>query len=209
MAEQEVIDRETAEKHAELMRRFYDGFTGMCHALHEIREGKTYRAQGCASWTEFLESQHISASNGRLMANAWPVLQLLERYGLHEYVKHVDILRPIHKIPNPNRQVAIIRTAIEDSKKQMVPLTPKFIQGVAEKKFGWIPQSKYSKGARRRRQGPEPDDPMQHIREDLERAFRVIANCGMSGFDVAQAWPLDELESFSEAYQLMQDAMDA
>lgn len=203
----DLIEAELAERHDHLMTQFYRGFAGMCHALHDIREEKTYRAKGFESWTAFLDSQHISAGNGRLMANAWPVLDRLERAGLSDHVKHVDMLRPIHKIPNAAKQVAIIKTALNTAEKQLVPFTPKLIREVAEKQFGWIPESKYSKGERRRR-GP-PEDPREKMRDNLERAFRVIANCGISGYDLAQIFDLDELDGFRDALQMMKDAEEA
>ena len=78
------------------------------------------------------------------------------------------------------------------------------IAQVAEQNYGWKPAHKY-KADKFADEELSPDQ----VREDLERAFRVIAGTGYGGYELAQLYDIDELDSFHDAWQVMSDMREA
>lgn len=205
----ELVDQELAARHEALVRDFVYGVARMCIALHRIREEKTYKAKGFGSYGEFLKRQGISLANGRLFANAGPVFVELKKTNDEILIKHVDMLKPIYKIPNAAKQATIIRAAKDESHRQLVPLTADLISDVAERRFGWKKPKTYREESKRKRLSAPGADEVQ-MRDDLQRAFRVIALTPLSGYEVVQRLgSTDSFDDFAAAFQLMEDMRDA
>jgi hypothetical protein len=205
----ELIDAHLAARHDELMHAFVAGTAGMCIALYRIRDEQTYKAKGFSSYGDFLKRQGISAANGRLFANAGPVFIELQRTGDEMLIKHVDMLKPIYKMPNAEKQAKIIRLAKRRADHEMQPLTADLIADVAERNFGWKKPAEYA-GTKKQRRNRSQEDYERELKDDLDRAFRVIALCPLSGYEIAQRIGRPaEFPGFAMALQIMEDMRDA
>lgn len=194
----ELIERSVVERHRELTAALANGVNEMCRALWNIRLERSYRAEGCKSFGEFLRRAGISESTGRLYANCGPALNVLVRSGHGELVKHVEVLKPIHlmiaKAVRENNaqdvervastQARIVVIAAEVAKRGQEPLTASVIERVAEANFRWLPARK--RKAMRDAQ-PEPEQKFEHPWRKEARELIAIANVKIAGMNADNA----------------------
>lgn len=155
-ASAELIVANLVDRHRELCTQLSAGVVAVCSALWTIRAERTYRAQGCTSFGQFLERSGLSDATGRLYANAGPALLELEKTGDAGLVKHAELLKPIHlmiakAVRDANdadvrriaaKQATIVRMASAVARRGQEPLTASIVEDVAEKNFHWTPARK-------------------------------------------------------------------
>jgi hypothetical protein len=219
----EVVTASVVSRHAELTAQLSSGVISMCAALWDIRREKTYRAQGCDSFGEFLRRAGISETTGRLYANAGPALLELQRSGHGDLIKHAELLKPIHlmiaKAVRENSdadaqrvaqtQANIVRLAAQVAKQGQEPLTARVIERVAEKNFRWLPGSKRNK---------KQDDSEQQEQKSWEHPFRANARAvieharvqlaGLSPENAVHVAAVHRLPGFMDLAQWFVDVCD-
>lgn len=218
----ELIERSITERHRELCEQLSSGVVSMCTALWRIRGEKTFRAQGCASFGEFLARSGISAASGRLHANIGPALLELQKTGHADLVKHAELLKPIHlmigKAARENdeaaaerigrKQAEIVRLAAEVAKRSQVPLTAKILEEVAEKNYRWLSDKKRKALAKE----PEEPKPFEHPFRANVRAVIDYARVQLAGMEpeaAVQYARVNRLPGFADLTQWFIDVDEA
>jgi hypothetical protein len=211
----DFIESSVVERHAQLMREFAAGVSGMCIALWSIRGEQTFKAQGFATWTDFLKSIGMGVGTGRLYANAGPLLVELRKTGHDALIGHVDVLRPVALLLAPKqsperqraiieRQALIVRTAAAVAKRGQEPLTETVIARVAKANFGILPRAEYQ-AARRKAKPVDERKEREKLKTDLELALVLIGSFGSGHALAEQFGDARVVTGFTAALRAMQE----
>lgn len=201
--EGELIDAELVKKHKVFMELYRTGIAASSMALAGIYEGETYKADGYATFRDFVADEiGIGRIQGEVLAAEGPLFSILEddpdKAEVLEAITSVEILRPIFRMA-AERQIKVLEQAVAmapTTRAGRPQLSGRLVTEVAERFFHWTPKASAS------RQKTAGDKPAGLVY--LEKRLKDIDEAGITPELAVETYgPVEGWDHFESALEFL------